>query len=392
MKIFNTCAILLGATALLTSAYIVKQGDTLWDLSEEFLQDPFKWPDLWEKNRHIQDPHWIYPGDSIYMGEEQQAPVEEPVKVVVKKSNCEATADSTLPKGVELSGCDNDQRDENFEDLLGDLRSRAKTEEQKKKKTEEEVVYYYQQRPQPKIFNAYYQIHSPESYTIEEMRKDSTWLNVGTGEKKAPNIHIPESEIVVSIGKKTTQKVKKGDIIELWDAKKVSITERAGNGLTEQALVKLSGYAQITAVGDTMSRARIVQAFHEIYINQTRARLKRPLNPINVTGYTAAKEANFDEMAVITYALDPSLVIGAYSYILIDYGTKQNFHSGDAVAIWEKDKRDPSIPPHLLGRGLITKADSTRSTVLVRELYSNSRRVEIGHYVSITHSANVKTK
>ena len=49
MKIFKSIAILLGTTALISGAYIVKKGDTLWDLSEEFFQDPFTWPDLWEK-------------------------------------------------------------------------------------------------------------------------------------------------------------------------------------------------------------------------------------------------------------------------------------------------------------------------------------------------------
>lgn len=392
MNIFKTSAILLGVTALISGAYIVKQGDTLWDLSGEYFQDPFAWPDLWEKNRHIQDPHWIYPGDSLYMGEPQDSttPTEEKVAVVVKKNNCETTPDTVaLPQGVQSAGCDNDDRDDNFEDMLGDLRSRAKSEDQRLKKNEE-IVYYYKQRPQPKIFNAYYQIHSPESHSIEDMHKDSSWIEVESDEKNTPILHIQESEIVVNVGKKTHLKVKKGDIIELWDAKKILVSNRNENAMEERALTQLTGYAQITAVGDKMSRAVIVKAFREIYMSQTKARLKKKLEPINVTGYENKKEASFDNMAVITYAHDPSLLIGAYSYVFIDYGTDNGYNAGDAVAIWEKDKRDESIPPRLLGRGVITHADSDNAIVLVRELYSNSRRVEIGHYVSLTHQAKIK--
>ena len=94
-------------------------------------------------------------------------------------------------------------------------------------------------------------------------------------------------------------------------------------------------------------------------------------------------------MAQVSYAMDPTLVIGAYSYILIDKGIQEGFKPGNAVAIWEKDKSDASIPPRLLGRGVITGADEDNASVLIRELYSNSRRVDLGHSVSVTHRANI---
>ncbi|UCD71168.1 MAG: LysM peptidoglycan-binding domain-containing protein [Syntrophobacterales bacterium] len=45
--------------------YIIKRGDTLWDLSKQFLKDPFLWPTLWQSNQYITNPHWIYPGNPI---------------------------------------------------------------------------------------------------------------------------------------------------------------------------------------------------------------------------------------------------------------------------------------------------------------------------------------
>ncbi len=43
----------------------VVKGDTLWDLSEKYLGSPWLWPDLWERNRFITNPHYIYPGISV---------------------------------------------------------------------------------------------------------------------------------------------------------------------------------------------------------------------------------------------------------------------------------------------------------------------------------------
>jgi hypothetical protein len=47
--------------------HIVERGDTLWDLSKKYLNNPFLWPQIWDKNRYITDAHWIYPGDPIIL-------------------------------------------------------------------------------------------------------------------------------------------------------------------------------------------------------------------------------------------------------------------------------------------------------------------------------------
>jgi len=63
--VFVTPALLMAAEQDEPTIYVIKKGDTLWGLSEQFLKDPHYWPDMWSKNSQITNPHFIYPGQKV---------------------------------------------------------------------------------------------------------------------------------------------------------------------------------------------------------------------------------------------------------------------------------------------------------------------------------------
>ena len=65
--------------------YVVKRGDTLWDIASLFLKDPWYWPEIWHDNPQVSNPHLIYPGDIltlVYVNGMPQIMVGKPVHAI----------------------------------------------------------------------------------------------------------------------------------------------------------------------------------------------------------------------------------------------------------------------------------------------------------------------
>lgn len=70
-------------------AHQVIRGDTMWDLSGQYWNNKWGWPKMWSYNPQVRNPHWIYPGDKLFLTEPpppaQPAPIVREIELVVEK-------------------------------------------------------------------------------------------------------------------------------------------------------------------------------------------------------------------------------------------------------------------------------------------------------------------
>ncbi len=57
--------------------YVVRPGDTLWTLSQRFLNNPWYWPRVWSYNQDLDNPNWIFPGRQVRFYPTNDAPMPQ---------------------------------------------------------------------------------------------------------------------------------------------------------------------------------------------------------------------------------------------------------------------------------------------------------------------------
>ncbi len=82
--VVETAATIPSPAAEKGTPYDIKKGDTLWDISNTFLKDPFLWPFIWKANPYINNPDLIFAGNKLVipsLSPIEQALIAEPAPI-----------------------------------------------------------------------------------------------------------------------------------------------------------------------------------------------------------------------------------------------------------------------------------------------------------------------
>lgn len=82
------------------TVHLVKKGDTLWDITNHYLSNPWKWPIVWSNNQDITNPHLIFPGDNVIISSKGG----KTTITIVPAKQAEVSADPAIYTPKEASG------------------------------------------------------------------------------------------------------------------------------------------------------------------------------------------------------------------------------------------------------------------------------------------------
>lgn len=372
----------------LAGAYIVKEGDTLWDISADKLQDPFAWPKIWSQNPQIEDPHLIYPGDQVNTGVEDDTPSSVSRTDAPKRASQKDNAN--LISGVQRA------TNRSVEDLDSDFKSKIQGLDLSKDpsfKFDELQASDSLKSPTPLyVLNPMLQSQAPRLVLpLNENRTFPSEVKVFPDEKTTGLMILRGTKLVVNLG--TNDNIKLGDTLQIFPHQEQIV--EVGTGPSRKGYLPHlnAGTAVIEEITETSARIRVTNIKEPISYNQARAILHRPTKNVHVLSYEEVSNAQVDNMARVIYRHTLGILIQNYDYIHIDRGIKEDYQVGDAVAIWNREESpDYSIPPRLIGQGIIVATEPNTATVMVLSQIDSSRNPELRDYVSITHKAIFELK
>ncbi len=318
-----------------TFTYVVVKHDTLWDISERFFKDPFKWPRIWKHNQYIKNPHLIYPGDVVRITPDGI----EIMKRVEKAPEAPAKVEERV--------------------IVGDLPVVPLD-------PDPEVVVMLEPPPAPvpaaPLPPKHYVSHLSKSGFISNAELKSSGAIIGPKEN---TVLIQELDEVFISFKKAEDDVVEGARYTIF-----KVGARVRHPITRKKLgyiIEILGDLKVTGVGKTIE-ARINEAYKEIEAGAFLKEYKKPATEV------ALAETTPGINGYVVASLEGSRNSSAKEIIYIDKGESDGLRNGNVMRVYRDRKKkvfDPvkkrkvTLPPIALGTLVVIDANESFSACAI---------------------------
>jgi len=312
-----------------SKVHMVQKGDTLWDLAGKYLGNPYAWPQIWELNQWIKDPHWIYPGDPL----------------IIDLSRSVATADS-VPSTVA-----NLQPDQRRADPSALRRP--------------ELGFSFQDFIQlpycvPEGAEAHYKAQG--AFVITSNKREDR-QNLGDGE-------------TIYMNGGAEQGVKVGDRFLVLKTVARKLTHPFGAKKRMGDVVQQVGVVRVTSTQAKGSVALIERSMDVVQVGDHLVRFTEPVNiPLQLRTDTAEPLTVAAGSGLVAYVRDGKLHSAGGDMIIIDKGASDGLKVGDLLLAVrarsfpvgsEGDKKPGTeTTTYYLGQVLVVRADAQTATCRV---------------------------
>lgn len=302
--------------------YTVKEGDTLWDISQRFNDTPWQWPDLWRENAQIPNPHWIYPGERIRLYHKS----EKDKYLEIKEVKAELPA---VSPSIEVAA---------------DQKTGSKPE-----------VYYYYSRADQVGF-----IRNPAV------------IPSGLIFKSIDNKQLISTDDIVYIhnpGSETVADLIPGSRWTVYRALKPTEDSKSDQKIGTQHL--LLGVVEITQNEKQYAMAKVIKCHRHIQVND----LVMPYTPTSKE--IVIRDSTPDINGRFIVSEEHTELIGEQSVAFIDKGKNDNIFPGQLYNIYYQETapvgpggKDITLKPVDVGTVIVLRTEQNTATVLV----TNSQR------------------
>lgn len=323
-----------------SDAYVIQQGDTLWDISSRFLADPYVWPELWSVNEYITNPHWIYPGNKIYF---RLGDALNPPSAGVEPGATAADGYVPAVRAVETTA---------------------------------EVACDFP----PKFERAYEGM--PLSAPGVLANDDALEIRGKVYKSDVPGIEIGEGSIVY-LDMNDSDDLACGNLFAIF--RKQGKPVRAEDG-SRASVYRVVGLAEVLRVDADIATARVRSSWFEIERGDLVG------TPIDVDlQVDVAKPSGDLEAKVIARLTQEQWLANVGETVFLDRGTNDGVDVGASLYVVERRdgsgidvKEDPRLPERVVGRVVVVRADTDGSTGVVVDA---ARDIQVGMRLVSTPNA-----